>query len=430
MSEPRRRSTFAFLQTMGAQVLILGCNLATGVLMARLLGAEGRGEYAAVTLWPQLLAMLAVSGLSGAIVVRMRSGDASRAAVSGAALLIALVTSALALLAGALTLPHALSNYPAEVAWFAQLCLASVFVNSLTLVLRQALIGAGEFTLANVANLLPQLLHLAALLAVLPLGVLTPRNAILALLGAGLVSLLALLPSFLRRFRPTLRGARAELRALLSFSGRASMNDVVYTFGMHLDRLVLIPLLAPAQLGLYAVAFSFSRTLQLAQPAVMTVLLSRLAGREAGETKPLHDHAVRFLLAGMAGGCAVLWLVGEWLLRFAFGDEFAAANLIFRVLAVEAALSVLSQVTIQLFLAHDRPGVVSTLQVGTLGVSAVGLLLLVPPLGALGAAIALLIAGAARWAALLLAMRRVLRLPLPRLLLNRADLRYLTGTLR
>ena len=102
-----------------------------------------------------------------------------------------------------------------------------MFVNSLTLTIKQVCAGAGEFTRANFANVLPQLLHLVVLLAVLPLGALTPRAAIHALLAAGLISLLTLLPAFLRRVAPTLRGARGELRALLSYSGRASLNDVV-----------------------------------------------------------------------------------------------------------------------------------------------------------------------------------------------------------
>jgi O-antigen/teichoic acid export membrane protein len=128
--------------------------------------------------------------------------------------------------------------------------------------------------------------------------------------------------------------------------------------------------------------------------------------------------------------CVGLWIVGEWLLTFAFGAEFAAANWIFRLLVIEAAISVLGQVSVQLFLAHDRPGVVSTLQVATLGLSLLCLLILVPQFGAIGAAAALLIAGVARWLALIVAIRQVLGLPLPRLLLNREDLRYMSGKLR
>jgi len=424
------RPLFAMFQTMGTQGLILCANLGTGVIMARLLGPHGRGEFAAVSIWPQLLAMMATAGLNGAIVFRMRRNTAESGAVVGAALLAGGAFSVLAAAAGVFLIGGLLAQYPAPVVLFAQLCLVSVLVNSVSLIIKQSYTGAGQYGLSNFTNLLPQVLQLVVLICFWLFGTLTPQNAVLSLLGTGLVALLFVLPGFVRRLRPRLRGAWRELPALLSYSGRGSLNDVVFTAAFFLDRLVLIPLLSPAQLGLYAVAFSFSRIIQLAQTAVMSVFLSHLSDRDSQEGKRLHDLALRFLLAGMFVACVGLWIVGEWLLTFAFGAEFAAANWIFRLLVIEAAISVLGQVTVQLFLAHDRPGVVSTLQVATLGLSLLCLLILVPQFGAIGAAAALLIAGVARWLALIVAIRQVLGLPLPRLLLNREDLRYMSGKLR
>jgi O-antigen/teichoic acid export membrane protein len=87
-------------------------------------------------------------------------------------------------------------------------------------------------------------------------------------------------------------------------------------------------------------------------------------------------------------------------------------------------------VTIQLFLARDRPGIVSTIQVIVLCVSVGALLVLVPRYGAVGAAAGLLIAAAVRWVLLLGLVRFSLKLPLPRLYLRRDDFQYLLGRLR
>ena len=424
------RPLFAMFQTLGTQGLILCANLATGILMARLLGPDGRGEFTAVSLWPQLLAMLAVAGMNGALVYRLRKSPADAPEIVGAALLAGSGFALLATIAGMIILPFALAQYDARVIWFAELCLISVFVNTLTMIVKQACAGVGRFARGNAANLLPQVMHLIVLLAVLPFAVLTPTLAVLALLGAGLISLLMILPGFWRALRPRFAGAWKELPALLSFSGRGSINDLVFALSMYLDRLVLIPLLPPAQLGLYVVAFSFSRLLQFAQTAITSVFLSQLSAVAPSEAAVLHDRALRFLVASMTAACIVLWFVGETLLSFAFGADFVAANPIFRLLAAEAALGVFSQVTVQLFFARGRPGVVSTLQLATLGLSLAGLLLLTPLYGATGAAVALAIAGAVRWIALLIAARVVLKQPFPRLLLGRDDLTYLSGRLR
>ncbi len=121
---------------------------------------------------------------------------------------------------------------------------------------------------------------------------------------------------------------------------------------------------------------------------------------------------------------------GEPLLVFTYGVGFAAAKTVFRLLLVEASLGALSQVTMQFFLSRDRPGTVSTIQVIVLCVSVAALLALVPRYGAAGAAAGLVVAGTVRWLLLLAAIKRSLRLPLPRLHLRRDDLEYLLRRLR
>jgi len=188
-------------------------------------------------------------------------------------------------------------------------------------------------------------------------------------------------------------------------------------------------MLSARALGFYAVAFSFSRVVQFVQPALQSILLSHMSGQ--GESAPrVHDIACRFLIAALTAACAFLWLAGEWLLGFAYGAEFTAAVHIFRLLILEASLGVLAQVTVQLYLARDRPGVVSTIQSITLAVSLTLLFTLVPRYGALGAAIALLAAGTVRWALLLGGVRAILKLPLPRPYLNREDWHYIRSRLR
>jgi antigen flippase len=424
------RPLFALFQTVGAQGVILTANLLTGIITARLLGPEGRGEYAAVSVWPQLLATIAMAGMSSAIVFRMRTVPAQAGAIAGAALLTALGLGALAVGLGVVLLPLLMKQYSPALTLFAQLCLVSVFVNVIHMVLKQTLAGSAQYARSNLTNLLPQVLYLPALLLLIPLGDMTPRGAVLALLISGAVAVLIVLPPFLRTVRPRFKGAGAELRPLLHYSTRAWLGELVFALATYADRLVLIPMLNPAELGLYAVAFSFSRIVQLAQPAILLVFFSQLSGRKVEDSKRLHDHALRLLLVTLFAACVLLWFAGEVLLSFAFGAEFAAATLIFRLLAIEAAIGVLSQVTVQLFLSCDRPGIISTLQGAVLALSLALLLVLVPAYGALGAAMALLIAGAVRWIALMVAIPMALKLPRPRFLLQREDLQFMLRRLR
>jgi enterobacterial common antigen flippase len=424
------RPLFALFQSVGTQAIITMINVISGVMTARLLGADGRGIYTAVSTWPQLFATLSVAGLNSAIVFQMRKTPEKTAGIAGAALTLCLIASLVAVAVGVLVLPLLMSRYSPTVILFSQICLASVFVNSLQMVIKQSFAGIGQFARCNLANLLPQALYLLVLVVVVLSTPATPRNTVLALLGSGVIALFLAIPGFFRLTRPKLRTAVEELPQLVSYSSRAWPMDVVFAIATYMDRIVLVPMLSPEELGFYGVAFSFSRVILLSQPAIISVMLSHLAARTTSDRRRLHDHAVRFLFAALLLGCGLLWFSGKSLLSFAYGKEFGAANTIFRLLVVEASLAVMSQVTAQLFLADDRPGVVSTIQVIVLFISITLLLLLVPAFGAVGAAVALVGAGLCRWVLFLGASNVILRFPLPRLYLVREDFRYVLGLLR
>lgn len=421
---------FSMVRSVGTQVLIVLMNLVTGIMTARLLGAEGRGIYVAITVWPPLLAMIATAGLNSAVVFRMRRNPGSPDAVAGAALLLALAGSAVLIAIGAAALPLFMNGYDSSTVLFAQWCLAAVLVNTTQIVIKQAFAGTGQYWYCNLTHLLPQLYHLLALAGIAVLATLTVRGAALALFISGALAVCSVVPKFLRTLRPHFAAVRSELREMRSYSLRAAPAGLVTAFILHSDRLVLIPLLPARELGFYAVAFSFSRVVQFVQPALQSIFLSHLAGQGEANNQRVHDITCRFLIAALTAACVVLGLAGEWLLRFAYGAEFAHSADIFRLLVIEASLGVLAQVTVQLYLSRDRPGLVSSIQAGTLVISLALLLTLVPRYGALGAAIALLVAGAVRWLALLCGMHIALKLPLPRPYLNGEDWRYLRSRLR
>jgi len=421
---------FSMVRSVGTQALIVLMNLATGIITARLLGAEGRGVYVAITLWPPLLAMLATAGLNSAVVFRMRRNPGAPEAVAGAALLSVFISSAMMIVVGVVAMPYFLKGYSPAVLLFAQLCLAAVLVNTTQIVIKQAFAGTGQYWYCNLTHLLPQLYHLLALVGIASLFTLTARGAALALFVSGAIAVLSVLPKFVRTMRPRFSAVRAEFKEIRSYSLRAAPAGWVTALILHSDRLVLIPLLSARDLGFYAVAFSFSRVVQFVQPALQSIFLSHLAGQGEANSLRVHDTACRFLIASLTAGCVVLWFAGEWLLGFAYGAEFSSAIGIFRLLIIEASLGVLAQVTVQLYLSRERPGLVSAIQAATLAVSLVLLLVLVPRYGGLGAAIALLCAGAVRWLALLAGMRLALKLPLPRPYLNGEDWRYLRSRLR
>ena len=67
-----RSGVAATAQTFLANVFILGINAGTGIITARLLGPSGRGELAAMIMWPQFLAYCLTLGVPSALLYNLK----------------------------------------------------------------------------------------------------------------------------------------------------------------------------------------------------------------------------------------------------------------------------------------------------------------------------------------------------------------------
>lgn len=416
----------AVIRTFGAQVLVLALNLGTGMLTARLLGPDGRGIYSAVVTWPLLLAQLSVSGLQSAVVVHA-ARDAS--ATSGAASLLAVTLSVLIAGAGALVLPLLMGHYEPSAVTLGLIYLAVAPVQALHIIMKQGLSGVGAFGPLNLVNVLTPAVGAAALLSAAALGPLTPESAVIAAAVATVATVLLTARPWWSWVRPAFRDLRGSWARMRGFVGRAFAADLVVALAGSVDRIILIPLVSEAALGLYVVAYSFSRVILVLSPVIGSVVFSRMASHEPVARKILHDRAFRFVLAAIAVMMAGLWLFDRWLLTTFYGREFGDATVLFRVLALEAGCVLLLDITMKYLLSSGRPAAASLLQVVGLALSTALILSLTSAFGVLGAA-----AGAAAAAALKLAAAMALLRSrgetLPGILLRRDDLAYLRSRLR
>ena len=109
-SQGRCPSETVYLGTLATSLFIQGCTVLQGVLLARLLGPAGRGELAAVILWPNIFAGIGMLGMDMAIARLAGQGQAVESLVR-TAIRAALVTGILSALICGLLLPVLL---PAE----------------------------------------------------------------------------------------------------------------------------------------------------------------------------------------------------------------------------------------------------------------------------------------------------------------------------
>jgi O-antigen/teichoic acid export membrane protein len=199
---------------------------------------------------------------------------------------------------------------------------------------------------------------------------------------------------------------------------------------LQLDHVVIVSFLSPTALGLYAVALSLTRVINVVQQSMVMVLFPYASGLATEDALTLVGRALRTTNAAALALGTLFLLVTPLALPLLYGRGFAPAISILPILTAEAILAGAAAVLGQAFSATGRPGVVTLVQAGWLASVLALLVALVPRLDIAGAAVALLLASVLRLGFLALAYRVVLGRAPPRLIPDGADLREMVRKLQ
>ena len=428
-----RGGALGMIQTGGVQILIMFINLSTGILTARWLGPVGRGDFAVITLWFMLPASISTAGLQAGIVFTSRHRPESAKAIGFVALAFGLAIYVPVAAASLFLLPFWLHEYDAHIRTLSAIAVLSSALNLCVMLSRQSLLGMRRITLFNASCAASPAIYLVALLICGLAGSITIDTAFFSQIATIATTATIALFFYVGQRHVRWGEIRAIRTPLLSYSVKAASIDLVNIFYGNADRLILIGFVGPAELGFYAVALSFARLISILQTAVSSVLLVDLAGKPAPEIETYVHNLFRTLFWVLACSCGFAILAGEPILVLFFGRKFAASASIFKALIVETSISCLCQVIMEAFLASNRPGYPSRVQLVYSIVLVAALLTLIPVFGGVGAAVAMLIAALVKMALLLLGLSRI-DICLPRISIRGSDYallqRLILGRLR
>jgi O-antigen/teichoic acid export membrane protein len=420
-----------FVQTLVIQVLSLGINVMTSVMTARMLGVEGRGYFTAITLWGPLVGALGALSIPTAVPVFWRTARDAQGELLGSAFALTGLFSAVVSVVCITALPLALDGYPDPVVTAALIfSTAATTTNAVTLVMRGVLLGDRHYGRFNASSWVPHAAYLVALGTVFAVGLRSAEAAAYCLLASGGVNLAVTLylaaPALCRLSVPS----RRWLGILTGYNLRGAFAEIASQILQHADRLILLAVARPAELGLYAVAWSLSRVLGGVQAAVSAVVLAALPNRPHEEVRLLGEQALRLCVLATVGATAMLCLTAGPLFELLFGPEFAGAVPLFRVLLVEAALACLAQLLIQVFNVIGRPQYGSLAHAMGLCAMAAAVALAVPDPGAWHVAWGMLAGSAVRLGVLIRLWRCAFGGSCPRLVPLRSDLAVFSRILK
>lgn len=420
----------ASAQTFLASVAILMLNLLTGVVTARFLGVVGRGEQEVMGVWPLFLAQAFTLGLPSALVFNLKKSPADAPKLFAASVVSGLLAGALAVAVGVVLIPLWLTQHSAALVGSAKVLMLFAPAVLLDEIFSSALRARGDYPLYNAIRFLRPLATVTALLTLALLGLLTPFRACLCYLVPSLPISLWLLRRLWRLYKPTWGRLGSATRSLTSYGLRSYGVDLLGALSLQLDKALVVGLLSASSMGLYVVALSLAKMLNIFQAAATTVLFPQASGLSTDEAVALAGRTARLSTALTVVAAAILGTLGPWALELLYGPEFRGGANLMRLLIVVTIFEGTGSVLAQAFMATNRPGLITVLQGLGLLLNFPLLLVLVPAFGLLGAGVSLLLTSFVRLLVILLAFPRVLKMPPPRLWLNTADVRELKNIVR
>jgi O-antigen/teichoic acid export membrane protein len=427
----RGRSGFAaVVQTGVATVLVLAINVATGIVSARVLGAQGRGELSALLLCPQFLSFLFTLGLPASTIVTIKRAPHKAPDLMGAALLLSALMGLAAAATGFVVMPHLMKQYDAYLVQAARTLLIFVTLGVTSTVLMAALQLRDRFVAYNRVRFWQSLLTLVGLTALALLHVFRPVSGALAYVMPTVPFFVWTLWWALREFRPRFAEWRSQFGTLLSYGWRVHIIDAGNTLFAQLDKIILVAVLVPAAFGIYVVVFNLSRLVTTFANSAVPVLLPRTAGKSATEVLAATTRAFSAVsvLTFMAALCFVLF--GSVALRLVYGEQFISGYWVLVILSVEAAFAGGAMVLQQPYVVLNRPGTVAVFQALSLAVAALLVFALASRFGIEGAATGLLAGTCLRFVLTYCGFGWLLGLRPPRLMPTRAELARLLSRAR
>ncbi len=407
--------------TFAAQTVSLSLNMLTGILVARILGPDGRGMLtAAMAAVPAVGLAFAMScGKAVAYHHARHPEDGGRLLATWLVLLIPL--GGLATLVGQLLLPSLLAAQDAETLELARLYMAVVVVCLTSELVYGIVLGDHDFLFYNVMTvLLPA--GTAALYAVLwitdEMSVTTALAAFVAVwIGCEIVATTRVL----RRHglgRPSVALGSSSLWYAVRAHG-ANAGGIVNS---RLDVMIMPAFLAASSVGLYAVATNVSWIVVTVASSLAAILLPAAArlGDRGGQTVLRSLHATLAVAAVLAAG---LGLAADVAVRLVYGDAFAGGVSALRLLLPGCVLYAGASVLWSGLYALNRPFSAALTQGAGIGITVVGLLLFLERGGIVAASLVSTTAYAVIFVMALVLYRRALGLAWSAFLPSANDLR-------
>jgi O-antigen/teichoic acid export membrane protein len=395
----------------------------TAPILARTLGPEGRGVLAAVLVPLSVAPIVAQVGVGQYVVREAARGRPTREIVGSIGLPLLFVGALAAFFADDLSSLFIPAGHEGHT--LLQIGFSILAVGLLANLLQDIVWGREGWRVLTITRMIPPVTYAVALAVLAVLDDVSVASAVIALWASSILLFAPLLGVVRDAWVPRIK--IGVIKEGFTFGLKSWLGALSEQANLRLDQLLMIGIVSRHDLGLYAIAVSIATLPTLATSAFGSYVLPRVAtGDEHVVGRASRVGLVVILCAG-----SLVALASPIGLPLVFGDAFSDALPIVLILLIGLApMSTISIVNPALGGA-GVPVAGTYAEIAALAVTVPGLLIALPLIGAIGAAIVSSAAYMVSATVLLVMARRRFSMSFRELLLpTRDDLRWLRDLVR
>jgi Membrane protein involved in the export of O-antigen and teichoic acid len=376
------------LSTFATQIILMVFGMTTGIITARVLGPQLKGQAVLLTMITQFLYMIGNMGLGSAfsffIAKKRYGGRQILSAALGGALLLGIV-SVICFYASYPLHATVWSGIPSAFIFYATLlAIVSIYTNYLI----RIVVGYGRIYSMNIGDLVhstTNFLGTVILLVVLQYGL---GGVLGSIWLATLAQVLVLLVVLRNDIRPIRFWGEGLIREGLSYGIKSHALLLINFLNFRIAMLLLKHFMDDTAVGYYSLAVGMAELMWLVPNATVAPLFSRVAQSEATDRSVITLRTVRwsliFLIVMALGGI----LLGRPFIGILYGEKFLPAFLPFLGLLPGICLFPLFKLLTIDLAARGYPGYGTIASAVALATNVAANILLIPRLGIIGAAFA------------------------------------------
>lgn len=378
--------------SFAASVSIQFLNAVTGVILARALGADARGQLAAVILWPSLLAMLGSLGIPDAATYFAAKRLQPLGTLVGTVVAFAAIQSTVLVGTGLVLLPLVLTRLDGDAVRAAHLFLAFVPLNLVALNLMGIINGLQRYTAYQALRLGTVAVSFAGVVSLALGDHVSIRSVVAVYIAANLLAVCVASALLVQGGTRRVGVSMSLARSLLGFGVKSHVTGVAGQLNERLDQLLISIILAPVYLGLYVVAVTLTSISSLIGASVSQVAFPASAALEPAAAHRTARRLVALTLIASSIVTVPLLAFTPQVIVLAFGEPFRGASDVARILLVAGVVLSTSRALAAVLTGLGRPLDAAVPELVAVAVTLGLLAALLPWLGLVGAGLASLIA--------------------------------------